>query len=136
MEYVVERDAKISPKEIEELLLSVGWNSIQGKYKHAIKGTYSTFSIRDKGKLIAFARVVSDGIVYAFIVDLGIRKEFQHRGLGKKLIRSMIKELREDGIMTAQLTFVSNNRQLNTFYKMVGFNTEKFKAGDIDLNED
>lgn len=134
-EIEIKRNGKIAIAEIEEIRRSVGWNPDLGRYKKAMKNTYAHFTFRKKGKLMAFARIVSDGSIYAFIVDVNVRPEAQDKGLGKRFLREIIKELKKDGIQTVQLTFKSDDKKLESFYRNLGFNTKLFKAGDMDLND-
>jgi N-acetylglutamate synthase-like GNAT family acetyltransferase len=130
----IKRNANITVEEIEDIRSSVNWipkshAKFLARYKRAMKHTYAHFTIRNKGKLIAFARVVSDGSAYAFIVDVNVRPEFQGKGIGRKLLKFIIKELKGDEIRVLQLTF---KPELESFYKECGF--EIMKAGSI-LNE-
>jgi len=126
----IKRNADITPLEIENFRKSVGFVPNFGRYKKALKRTYAHFSIRKNGELIAFARVVSDGIVYAFIVDVIIHKDFQRQGIGAKLVKHIVAELKKDGIWRTQLIFV--RKELEAFYKKCGFNI--LLAGDL-INE-
>jgi len=125
MDVVVKRNARVTPKEVEELRLSVGWDANHGRYSAALKNTYATFSIRSKGKLIAFARIVSDGSIYALIADLNVRPEFQNKGIGKKLMRYIIRSIKKDGIRWLNLLFVSKNKKLDHFYRSLGLKIGK-----------
>ncbi len=111
----------------------MNWNPNLGRYKTAMKHTNSWYTIRQDKKLIAFARVVSDCSVDAFIVDLNVRPEFQDKGMGKRLMRYIIKELKQEGVRMIWLTFLSKDQKLNHFYKKLGFDTKKYKAGCIDF---
>ena len=117
----INRDDKITVRQVEDIRRSVGWDPNLGKYKAALKNNYATFSIRDKNRLIAFARVVSDGSIYALIVDLNVRPEFQNKGIGKKLMRYIVKSMKEDGIKWVNLIFDPEDKKLNHFYRALGF---------------
>ncbi len=120
------RDAEISPNEIEDLRDAVGWETNAGKYAEALKWTYTHFSIKKDDKLIAFARVISDRILFAFIVELMVHPEFQHHGLGKQFLQHINSEVKKDGIKYIKLTF---DPWLENFYKECGF--EVIRAGFI-----
>lgn len=127
--FVIERNTQLIPTEVENLRTAIGWDSNKGKYKEAFKNTYAQFSIKKDSELIAYGRIVSDRIIYAFIVDLMIHPNYQRKGLGKKFIEHIVNELKKDKIKYIQLTFDS---ELETFYKNCGF--EIIEAGSI-LNE-
>ncbi|MCW6159678.1 MAG: GNAT family N-acetyltransferase [Candidatus Micrarchaeales archaeon] len=132
MDFVVKRNAKITPIEVEELRLSVGWNPNHGMYEAALKNTYATFSIKSNGKLIAFARVVSDRSIYAIIVDLNVRPEFQNKGVAKKLMRHIIRSMKKDRIEWVQLLFMPDDKKLDHLYRSLGFKIGK--SGYLELN--
>lgn len=122
----IQRNANITPEEVEELRQAIGWNPNIGKYQQVLKQSYAYFSIRNEKKLIAFARVISDGILYSFIVDLTVHSDFQRQGIGKHLVKHIITELKKDDIQYIQLTFY---KELEPFYKECGF--EIIEAGSI-----
>lgn len=96
----------------------------------ALKNTYAVFSVRKEKELIAFARVISDGTIYSFIVDLNVSSKYRKQGIGKQLVKHIMAELKKDGIRYTELTFEHKN--LERFYKECGFQIEN--AGSV-LNE-
>jgi GNAT superfamily N-acetyltransferase len=42
------------------------------------------------GRMVAFARAVSDGVAMAYLADVYVLPEARGRGLGKELVRTMI----------------------------------------------
>ena len=132
----IERDGKIATREIEDIRGSVGWDQNLGRYKKAMKQTHSWYTIRQMNKLIAFARVVSDGSIYSFIVDLNVRPEFQNKSIGKRLMRHIVRDLKKEGIRWVILNWVSrDDHKLGPFYKKCGFDTKWLKAGVIRLHK-
>ena len=50
-----------------------------------------SFGIYDnKERLMGFARVISDNVVFAYLMDFFIFEEFRGQGFGKKLIKHII----------------------------------------------
>lgn len=45
---------------------------------------------RSRGKMVGFARAVSDGVAFAYLADLYVDPEVRGRGLGGELVRFMI----------------------------------------------
>jgi GNAT superfamily N-acetyltransferase len=45
---------------------------------------------RDTGRMVGFARAVSDGVALAYLADLFVLDEVRGRGLGTALVREMI----------------------------------------------
>ena len=62
--------------------------------------------------------VVSDGIDDAYIRDLVVHPDYQHRGIGTKLIDMVVKRVRSDGIKTINVVF---KPRLKEFYRKANF---------------
>ena len=117
------RNKNINLQELEQLCDTVGWvrRPIK-KVKTAIKNSFLTVSLsyqeNKKQRLIAFARATSDNTFNATIWDVVVHPEFQRKGLGKILIKEIVKELRCSDINTITLFA---DPQVLTFYKSLGF---------------
>jgi len=53
-----------------------------------VVGVYSVV----EGRMVGFARAVSDGVAFAYLADLYIASEVRGRGLAKELVRVMIEQ--------------------------------------------
>lgn len=51
-----------------------------------ITAAYAT----DNGRMVGFARAVSDGVAFAYLADVYVLQEARGRGLGQELVRTMI----------------------------------------------
>ena len=60
-----------------ERQLATAWRVV-GAYEHR------------SGRMVGFARAVSDGVAYAYLADLYVLTEARGGGLGKELVRTMI----------------------------------------------
>lgn len=78
------------------------------------------FSILHEGRQVGFARALTDEGVYAVILDVVIAPEFQGRGLGKWLLRSMLEHPRLKGLRVVLWT----TDQVE-FYRACGFKHEE-----------
>jgi GNAT superfamily N-acetyltransferase len=123
----VMRNEPVEAGEIEGLRDAVGWEKLENNYDRILANSYTHFTVREDGRLLAFVNVISDGICDAFLVDLIVHPNFQRQGLGKAIVERAVEELTADGIKCIQVTF---NPQLETFYRDCGFYI--FKAGIID----
>ena len=72
--------------------------------------------------------VLSDGISDAFLLDLVVHPQYQRKGLGKRIVRKAIIDIKAAGIRCIQVTF---NNDLESFYEKCGFHI--FKGGIIDF---
>lgn len=120
---MLSRDKNINLYELERLCDTVGWvKRPVKKVKTAIRNSFLTISLsyreNQHKKLIAFARATSDNTFNATIWDVVVHPEFQRKGLGKILLKEIIKELRYADINTITLFA---DPQVLTFYKSLGF---------------
>jgi ribosomal protein S18 acetylase RimI-like enzyme len=67
------------------------------RLKEIINGSYIFFVGESKGKIIAIARIISDGINDAYIQDFSVLKEFRNKGIGSKMLKFIIKTLKKKG---------------------------------------
>jgi len=71
-----------------------------------------------KGNILGFARVVTDKVVYAYLMDLFIIDEFQGKGLGSDLVKHIL----DQKDLQVKLWFLATN-SAHGLYKKFGFST-------------
>jgi aralkylamine N-acetyltransferase len=120
------KNANLEPAQIEKLRVAVGWDSLEGKYQTALEKSFAHYSILEQQEMIAFARVISDGAIYALIVDVMVHPAFQARGLGGRMLEFVLEDLKLAEIKSVNVIF---DARLEKFYESFGF--EKLKAGTI-----
>jgi ribosomal protein S18 acetylase RimI-like enzyme len=119
--FSTERD--IDLYELEELCDAVGWSRRPlRKVKKAIEHSFlvaSMWQVRgNKRRLIGFARATSDHAFNATIWDVVVHPEFQSRGLGKALMKYVLKKLRSEEI--SNVTLFADPHVVD-FYRSLGF---------------
>ena len=119
--FSTERD--IDLYELEELCDAVGWSRRPlRKVKKAIEHSFlvaSMWQVRgNKKRLIGFARATSDHAFNATIWDVVVHPDFQSRGLGKALMKYVLKKLRNEEI--SNVTLFADPHVVD-FYKTMGF---------------
>jgi ribosomal protein S18 acetylase RimI-like enzyme len=72
-------------------------------YAAALRGTWALVGAYDGGKLVAFARAISDGKLHAFITEMIVAPEYQRRGLGEQLLDLLVEQCRSSGVNDIQL---------------------------------
>nr|YP_010337286.1 GCN5-like N-acetyltransferase [Pulvinaster venetus]UNJ16871.1 GCN5-like N-acetyltransferase [Pulvinaster venetus] len=113
----------INLTDLDHLCRSVGWIERPiAKVQTAINNSFITISLFYKNQnniyLIGFARATSDGAFNATIWDVVVHPQFQGKGLGKLLIKSIIKKLKNEKINTITLFA---DPQVVKFYNNLGF---------------
>ena len=112
--------------ELDQLLQTVGWSRRPiRRVKRALQ-----FSVLVVGlwrhdekfpRLVGFARCTGDGILEATIWDVAINPVYQGLGLGKVLMKYLLKELKSTGI--SKITLFADAGVIK-FYKNQGWNLE------------
>ena len=109
--------------ELEELCDSVGWaRRPLRKVRKALEFSFLVVSMWEvKGtrrRLIGFARATSDHAFNATIWDVVVHPDFQSQGLGKALMRYIIRKLRSEDI--SNITLFADPQVID-FYRRLGF---------------
>lgn len=120
---VFSTDRDIDLYELEELCDAVGWSRRPlRKVKKAIQHSFlviSMWEIRgNRRRLIGFARATSDHAFNATLWDVVVHPSFQGKGLGKALMKQVIKKLRNEDI--SNITLFADPHVVD-FYRSLGF---------------
>jgi predicted GNAT family N-acyltransferase len=83
------------PEEFIEFRAACGWGVIDiPTAEKALECSLLIRSIYAGGELVGFGRVVGDGVLNFYIQDLIVKEEFRSKGLGAKIMTSLM-----DGII-------------------------------------
>ncbi|MBO1514407.1 GNAT family N-acetyltransferase [Metabacillus bambusae] len=96
----------------------------------AANNSWYHISIYDQDQLIAFGRMISDGVYQALICDVMVDPSYQKQGLGKQIIEELLSKCKESGIQSIQL-FSAKGKQ--HFYKKLGFEERELDAPGMTL---
>lgn len=114
-----------SKEELEDLFLSVNWSS--GSYPEklviAMRNSSSVFSAWDDDKLVGLINVLDDGIMTAYVHYLLVMPEYQHIGIGKKLLK-MVSENYKNYL---RILLIAYDKEID-FYKHCGFEAGEGKT--------
>lgn len=116
-------DRDIDLYELEELCNAVGWarRPIR-KVKKAIQHSFIVVTMWEQRgshrRLIGFSRATSDHAFNATIWDVVVHPDFQGQGLGKALMKQLIRKLRSEDI--SNVTLFADPHVVD-FYKQLGF---------------
>ncbi len=108
----------ISPNQIVRLMRSVGWRRKKNTIEIARVMRRSTVvvSLWDGERLVALANALSDGSHAAYIHYVLVDREYQGRGLGKRMIETLLGALLPAG----HVVLVSNEDAVG-FFEQCGF---------------
>ena len=85
---------------------------------------YARFGDKDIGN----CAIYMNGSSVGFISSIALKKEWQNKGIGKRLWRAIITQAKTKGIQTIELLVYEKNDAAITFYKKLGF--RKKEMGD------
>jgi len=118
MELHYEYSPHLKAEQIAHLRLSVGWDGRVAKYKRKIGNSYLWVTCFANDDLIGYADVVSDGVDDAYIRDVIVHPDYQHRGIGSTLLTMITTRIRKDGIKMVHVIFEPS---LEAFYQKAHF---------------
>lgn len=104
--------------DLQDLFLSVEWSSghYPDKLVIAMKNYETVYTAWDGKKLVGLICAMDDGIMTAYIHYLLVNPEYQHAGIGKKLVEK-VKNTYKDYL---RIVLVAYNDEIG-FYESCGF---------------
>jgi N-acetylglutamate synthase-like GNAT family acetyltransferase len=61
------------------------------KIKESFLNTYKVITVWGNEKIIGAGRMLSDGVCYGWIHDIAVHPDYQKKGIGKKLMKELMK---------------------------------------------
>ena len=112
-----------------QLYRTTGWESRvnlgEDKLIEAVRNSWYMVSVYDDDKLVGFGRIISDGVFQAFICDVVVLPEYQRRGIGTKIVKTLLKRCDDENILSVKL-FASTGK--SKLYKKLGFMERNFDS--------
>ena len=109
---------EFTPAQLQDLFLSVGWNSGNHpeRLQAAMRNSGRVESAWDGETLIGLMTGISDGVMTAYFHYLLVRPEYQGNGIGKELMHRMLERYSE----CTTKVLIAYDYQLG-FYERCGF---------------
>ncbi|WP_414470181.1 GNAT family N-acetyltransferase [Methanobacterium sp. ACI-7] len=116
---------KFEEKELQELFLSVEWDSgnYPDKLKSAISNSHTVYSAWNGDKLVGLINSLSDGVMTVYFHYLLVMPEYQGIGIGKELVSLMLDEYKD----FARIVVIAYDSEVE-FYKKCGFEVGEDKS--------
>ena len=127
-----------SPRKAEfaALFQSTGWNEEYGlsadQLHEALGASWYMIASYHKDHLVGFGRVISDGLLHAFIVELIVLPEYQGLGIGGHMLNQLVTRCKASGIPDIQL-FCAEGKA--GFYEKHGFVRRPVDAPGMQLSQ-
>ena len=123
MNYYISKDStKIPVSQLAELLHKTYWaenrpvEAMEQSIRHSL--CYGAYDPED-GKLIGFARVITDYATTYYLCDVVVEEAHRGKGIGKALLTEIVTDPRLCGLKALLLT-----RDAHGFYQHFGFRVE------------
>lgn len=85
-----------------------------------LAGTFRSVCLRDAGRLIGMGRVVGDGGCFFQVVDIAVHPDYQRRGLGSRIMQSLMEQLRAAAPESAYVSLIADG-DASRLYEKFGF---------------
>ncbi|MDR3682067.1 MAG: GNAT family N-acetyltransferase [Flavipsychrobacter sp.] len=105
--------------DIVGLVAGYGRKKDYVKIRTAFEHSYKVVTAWNNDNLVGAVRMLSDGICYGMIFDVGVLPEYQKLGIGRGLVTELQKENQH---LCIHLTSTFRNEE---FYKILGFKAHK-----------
>ena len=119
MKYIA--DQNIALDQLINLYTSVGWNSYTQnprQLQKAIANSLLAIGAYDHNQLVGLIRVVGDGLTIIYIQDLLVNPAYQRRGIGTKLMNSVLKKYNS---VRQKVLLTENSFKTRMFYESCNF---------------
>ena len=118
--------------ELVKLYNAVGWQAYTQEPEQLLKGVRGSLFVATAyvaGELVGLARIVGDGYTIAYLQDILVNPDYQHRGIGKKLMEAVFAPFNH----CRQHVLITDDEDVQrSFYESCGF-TEARDFGDFEL---
>jgi len=116
---VIKYDKNISAFAVQEICQSVGWNRREPDLiAAALENSIVVISVWENEYLVGFGRATGDKIFNATLWDVVVRPTHQRRGLGKLVMKELLKQL--DTFRIPLITLYADPGS-ESFYQRYGF---------------
>lgn len=124
---IVEIKDELTVYEYNQLRKEVGWEEKNPTIiEKALKNSTIVKKAVCNNEAVGMARAIGDGMSY-LLVDVVVSKKYQKNGIGKKLIGSIVEQIKDDIIegeySTINLISIDG---MEAFYEKCGFQTVPF----------
>ena len=113
----------ITPEEYLELRKKVGWMLFPvEEARNCVENAYMVICVRNDDEAIGVVRLLWDGGYVAFLSDVIVDPRFQGQGIGRTLVESVIKRIKDDMKPGYKVKLNLNSAQgKEPFYEKFGF---------------
>ena len=113
----------ITPEEYMELRRKVWWMEFPlEEAGNCVENAYMVLCVRDGEEAVGVVRLLWDGGYVAFLSDVIVDPRYQGKGIGRTLVESVIKRIKDDMKPGYKVKLALNSaRGKEPFYEKLGF---------------
>lgn len=122
-----------NPDEFNFLYDSVGWGHYDKEItKIALENTVYSVSIYEDNNIIGYGRIIGDKVIFLYIQDIMVKKEYQNKKIGTKIMNLLLNKVLEYKKINPNLrVYLGASKGKEKFYEKFGFISRK----QADLGE-
>lgn len=119
--------------EFNFLYDSVGWGHYDKDItKIALENTVYSVSIYEDNNIIGYGRIIGDKVIFLYIQDIMVKKEYQNKKIGTKIMNLLLDKVLEYKKINPNLrVYLGASKGKEKFYEKFGFISRK----QADLGE-
>ena len=113
--------ASPTPAAFKTLYDTTGWSSVEREasdFEAALAGSWFLCAAYSGERLVGFGRIISDGVLHAFLTEMIIVPELQSRGIGRAILDALVGHCLAQGVTDIQLFCAEGKEE---FYRKGGF---------------
>lgn len=120
-------EKKPSAREYNDLTEAVGWGrEPEDITEEMFENTLYSVCAYDGESMIGFARIVGDGILFAYIQDVMVLPEYQGQHVGSCLMEYILGEISRRTVISPNIrTYLGASEGKEDFYRRFGFVTRE-----------
>ncbi|MEN8906066.1 MAG: GNAT family N-acetyltransferase [Clostridiales bacterium] len=120
---IIYKDEVPKLEDYINLRKSVNWTVISERNMEiSLKSTLYSITANYKDKFIGMGRIIGDGGYYFIIVDIIVLPEYQGRGIGENIMKSVMNWIK-DNCEKSSAVWLMATKGKEEFYKKFGFET-------------
>jgi N-acetylglutamate synthase-like GNAT family acetyltransferase len=121
-------------REYLQLFSSTGWMPVLGissdDLKKVFDNTWYWITAYQDESIVGCGRLLSDGVLYAFVCDIIVMPDHQNKGIGSTILKQLVKKCQETDIKRVWLFAAPGKAK---FYEKHGFSARPDEAPGMQL---
>ena len=110
-----------APAEYLSLRVAAGLSAMSGEGAAAgLPASWCSVCVRAGGELVGMGRVVGDGGLFLFVVDIAVAPAWQGQGLGRRIMEALMARVREGAQPRTMVGLIADGTAFR-LYEKFGF---------------